>query len=59
MFSHGPVLGGVTGGMQLFGAGPSYVSSVSHSPSTGVILDLTATLEYSDDISLLPVILET
>ena len=56
MFSHGPELGGVTGGTQLFGAGPSYVPSVPRGPSPGVVLDLTATLEHFDGVSLLPVI---
>ena len=59
MLSHGPVLGGVTKGMQLCGAGPSYVPSVPHRPSPGVVHDLTATLECFDGISFLPVILET
>ena len=59
MFSHGPVLGGVTGGMQLFGAGPSYVPSVPHRPSLGVMLDLTVTLECFNGILLLPIIIET
>ena len=43
----------------MFGAGPSYVPSVLHRPSPGVVLDLTATLERFDGISFLPVILET
>ena len=55
MSSHGPVLNDVTGGMQLFGAGPSYVPRRS---SPGV-LDLTVTLQRFDDILLLPVILQT
>jgi len=60
MFSHGPVLSGVTGGMQLSGAGPtSYVSSVPHTPSPSVMLDLTVRLEHFNGISLLPVILDT
>ena len=60
MFSHGPVLSGVTGGMQLSGAGPtSYVSSVPHTPSPSVMLDLTVRLEHFNGISFLPVILET
>ena len=53
------MLGGVTGGLQLFGAGPSYVPSVPHRPSLGIALDLTVTLERFDDILLLLVILET
>ena len=59
MFSHGLVLDSVTGGMQLFGAGPSYVPSVPHRPSQGVLLDVTATLECFKGIWLLPMILET
>jgi len=59
MLPHGPVLSGVTGGMQLFDASPSYVPSVPHRPSPGVVLDLTATLECFSGILLLPVILET
>jgi len=59
MFSHGPVLYGVNGGMQLFGVGPSYVPSVPHGPSLGVVLDLTVTLECFNGILLLLVILET
>jgi len=53
------VLNGVTGGMQLFGAGPSYVPSIPHRPSPGVVFGLTATLECSDDILLFLVILDT
>ena len=47
------MLDGVTGGMQLFGAGPSYVPSVPHGSTPGVILYLTVTLECFDDILLL------
>ena len=53
------MLGGSTGGMQLFGAGPSYVPSVPHGPLPGVVLDLTETLECFNGILLLLVILET
>jgi len=59
MLFHGPMLGGVTGGLQLFGAGPSYVPSVPHRPSLGIVLDLTVTLELFNGILLLSVILET
>ena len=58
MLSHGPVLGGATGGMQLRGAGPSYAPSVPHRPSPVVVHDLTATLECFDGILFLAVILE-
>ena len=58
MFSHGPVLSGVNGGMQLFGAGPSYVPSVPHRPSPGVF-DHPVTLECFNGILLLLVILKT
>jgi len=43
----------------LFGAGPSYVPSVLHRPSPGVVLDLTVTLEHFNGILFLLVILET
>ena len=59
LFFHGLVLDGVSGGMHLFGAGPSYVPSVPHGPSLGVVLDLTVTLECFNGILLLLVILET
>ena len=59
VFFHGPVLDGVTGGMQLFGAGQSYGQSGPHRPSPGVVLNLTATIKRLDDISDLLVILET
>ena len=58
-FSHGPVLDGLTGGMQLFGAGSSHVPSVPRRPSWGIMFDLMATLERFDDILLPLVILET
>lgn len=53
------MLGGVSGGMQSFGAGPSSGPLVPHKPSRSAVLDLTATLEHFNGISLLPVILET
>ena len=53
MLFHEPVLGGVTGGMQSCGVGPSYVPSVPHRPSPGVVLDPTAALEHFNGISLL------
>ena len=53
VFFHEPVFSGVTGGMQLFGAGLSYVPSVPHRPSPGVVLDPTAALEHFNGISLL------
>jgi len=59
MLPHGPVHSGVTGGMQLFDASPSYVPSVPRRPPPGVELDLIATQEHFDDILLLQVILET
>ena len=43
----------------MFGAGPSYVPSVLHRPSPGVVLDLTVTLEHFNGILFLLVILET
>ena len=51
MFFHGPVLGGVTGSMPSCRVGPSYVTSVPHRPSPGVVLDLTAALEHFNGIS--------